>query len=118
MFDDFELALNSYLVCALWSSLDHETGEALDEDYTVEDFEKVGLAMMEEDLWDFIDRNAADLEGLTAEEVGHNFWLTRNRHGAGFWDLGLGERGDRLTEAAHTYGKVDLVTDGFWVYAN
>lgn len=38
--------------------------------------------------------------GLTLEEAGHNFWLTRNGHGAGFWDRGLGGIGDALTAAA------------------
>ena len=38
----------------------------------------------------------------------HDFWLTGNRHGAGFWDRGYGADGDTLTEAAHGYGDVDL----------
>jgi len=24
--------------------------------------------------------------GMTATQAGHDFWLTRNHHGAGFWD--------------------------------
>lgn len=36
--------------------------------------------------------------------AGHDFALTRNRHGAGFWDRGLGRIGDMLTEEAHAYG--------------
>lgn len=39
--------------------------------------------------------------GLTGEQVGHNLWLTAQRHGTGFWDCGLGTVGDRLTELAH-----------------
>lgn len=42
------------------------------------------------------------------EQAGHDFWLTRNRHGAGFWDRGLGEVGDKLTTAAHSYGDSNL----------
>ena len=46
------------------------------------------------------------------EALGHDFWLTRNGHGAGFWDRGLGELGDRLTGLAKPYGTVDLyITD-------
>lgn len=37
--------------------------------------------------------------------AGHDFWLTRNGHGAGFWDRGLGDLGDRLTTLAKTYGE-------------
>ncbi len=46
--------------------------------------------------------------GLSFAKAGHDFWLTRERHGAGFWDEGLGSIGDRLTEAAHAYGSFDL----------
>lgn len=31
-------------------------------------------------------------------QFGHDYWLTRNGHGAGFWDRGLGEVGDKLSE--------------------
>lgn len=43
-----------------------------------------------------------------AEKSGHDFWLTRNRHGVGYWDRGLGDVGHNLTEAAHTFGSADL----------
>jgi hypothetical protein len=39
------------------------------------------------------------------EQFGHDFWLTRNRHGAGFWDRGLGSLGDALSELAHVAGQ-------------
>lgn len=44
----------------------------------------------------------------TPEQNGHDFWLTRNRHGAGFWDRGYGEVGDKLTEAAQKYSECNL----------
>jgi hypothetical protein len=40
---------------------------------------------------------------------GHDFTLTANHHGAGFWDRG--ERtgaAERLTEASHPYGSIGL----------
>jgi hypothetical protein len=40
--------------------------------------------------------------------AGHDFWLTRNRHGAGFWDRGLGDVGKQLTDMSHPYGEVSL----------
>jgi hypothetical protein len=51
----------------------------------------------------FVNDNAADLLGLDPSQVGHDFILTANDHGAGFWDRGLGERGDRLTQAVRGY---------------
>ena len=44
--------------------------------------------------------------------AGHDFWLTRNRHGAGFWD-GDWKDGDKLTEMSHDEGEIYLyVEDG------
>lgn len=39
--------------------------------------------------------------------AGHDFFLTREGHGAGFWDRGLGEIGETLSEAARRYGEAD-----------
>ena len=44
-----------------------------------------------------------------AELSGHDFALTRNRHGAGFWDRGLGEIGDMLTDECKPYGAHTLI---------
>ena len=43
--------------------------------------------------------------GKTWDAFGHDLWFTRNRHGAGFWDRGLGDIGQALTEAAHKIGE-------------
>lgn len=40
--------------------------------------------------------------------AGTDYWLTRNRHGAGFWDRGLEQLGTELTAAAHADGSLDL----------
>ena len=39
-----------------------------------------------------------------AFQHGGDFYLTRNGHGAGFWDRGYGDVGKQLTEAAKVYG--------------
>lgn len=45
----------------------------------------------------------------TWEHIGHDFWLTSQEHGAGFWDRGLDEAGDTLTDSVSGYeGIVDL----------
>lgn len=105
--DDFTRA---YLECALWSSTDDE-GSPLDDSAGIEDCSARLLEQATEDCRDFREANASDLDGIEDSQAGHDFWLTRNRHGAGFWDRGLGERGARLTEAAHVYGEVYLWTD-------
>ena len=42
------------------------------------------------------------------DRAGHDFWLTRNREGAGFWDGFWGEDGDTLTELAQEFPEVDV----------
>ena len=42
---------------------------------------------------------------------GHDLYLTRERHGAGYWDRGLGELGDYLTDIAHAYGAAETLFD-------
>ena len=45
---------------------------------------------------------------LPADALASDFVLTRNGHGAGFWDRGLGADGNKLTRMAKTYGTVGL----------
>jgi hypothetical protein len=97
----------AYVECALWSSTD-EDGEPLDSAYSVDDIAPDTLQAMIEDCQAFQADQSADLAEMSAEQAGHDFWLTRNRHGAGFWDRGLGDVGQRLTDAAHVWGSVDL----------
>lgn len=40
-----------------------------------------------------------------AERAGADYWFTRNGHGCGFWDRGLGEPGDALSAAARHSGR-------------
>ena len=46
-----------------------------------------------------------------AELAGHDFALTRNGSGTGFWDRGLGEMGDMLTEECKPYGAHRVIID-------
>lgn len=107
----------SYIVCALWSSTDDPEacrGEHLDDIYGLADISMRAIAQMTEDCATFQFRHGAKLArayaapGYTPERAGHDFWLTRNGHGAGFWDRGLGGLGDELTSAAKMYGGCDL----------
>lgn len=95
-----------YVTAALWSSTD--AGEPLDANYGPEDFDTSARLSMARDCEAFMDAHAFSLASIDAEQAGHDFWLTRNEHGAGFWDRGLGELGDRLTDAAHAYGSQDI----------
>jgi len=60
-------------------------------------------------------RDVLEKSGMDFELFAHDFWLTRNNHGAGFWDSPeiWGEYGDALTEIAHRQGELcAYVQDG------
>jgi hypothetical protein len=102
----------AYLECALWSSTGDDD-QPLDDDHSTDDIAPEALQSAIDDCRSFQADNADDLDGLDAEKSGHDFWLTRNGHGAGFWDRGLGALGDRLSKASKFYGSCDLyVVDG------
>ncbi len=100
-----------YLICALWAST-NDAGEPMDKDFEVEDFNKLAIESAEKEINDFLQLLEAENilweESMNEEQFGHDFWLTRNRHGVGFWDRGLGELGKKLTEWAHSYGSSDV----------
>lgn len=112
--DAFTLA---YIEAALWSSNDESTpsgGEPLDKNYGIEDIAPEAIAKMAEDCRRFQQENGVpryNRGDYTDEEMaGHDFWLTRNGHGAGFWDRGELDKPtqDRFTKAAHAFGSSDL----------
>ena len=112
--------IRGYMQAALWSStcIDSDDCEFLDEKYDESDLAKETLEQMEKDCIQFIKENDDDLfeygEQLTfynvtaSEFAGHDFWLTRNGHGAGFWDRGLKRLGDRLTSATEKFPEISL----------
>ena len=105
---NIDTVLHHYIVCALWSSTDDD-GDPLDY-YDIEDIDPDTLEAMRADVINFLEDNREILEesGLSDDSIGDDFWLTRNRHGAGFWDRGLGEIGQKLTKVCHSYGAVYL----------
>jgi len=103
--------IKGYITCALWAETDEE--EPLDTRYVIEDIAPVAMVSIAEDCLDFQQSNADLLQeyvacGRSMAQAGHDFWLTRNGHGAGFWDRGFGEVGDKLTAAAKVYGSCDI----------
>lgn len=97
-----------YLDCALWSSTGDD-GEPLDV-LGVEAIAPETRVKMRAELTDFVLKNQRLLmiSGLQDTQIGHDFWLTRNGHGAGFWDRGLGAIGEQLTQACKAFPEVNL----------
>lgn len=101
----------AYIEAALWSSTDNSDergGEPLDKNYDIEDFDDESLRKMEQDCKAFQEK-AGDLIDGQEEQAGHDFWLTRNGHGAGFWDGDWPEpAATELTNLSKEFGEVDL----------
>jgi hypothetical protein len=114
---DVDIFTHEYATAALWSSTD-EDEYPLDRNYTVDDIHPDSLALMRKDCEQFIQENMQDLltwrcHRYSVEEMGgHDFWLTRNGHGSGFWD-GDWEKevGKRLTKASKQFGEQYLYVD-------
>ena len=99
--------LTAYIEAALWSSTDDQD-VPLDSNYSIEDLAPETFQKMDEDCARFINENWEDI-GLDFTKAGHDFWLTRNGHGCGFWDGDWPEdAGERLTKASKRLGEVDL----------
>ena len=110
--------VRGYVATAMWTLTD-EDGDSLDY-LGLHDIAPATLRQAEDDCSHFL--TVADRHGLTldtdTERIGHDFWLTRNRHGAGFWDGDYTKRdGDILTEVAHAMGSAEwYVGDDGLVY--
>lgn len=120
---NLEEITRAYVTAALWSSTDDE-GEPLDAFRDETCIEPNTLADMRQDVRDFLAQCESLLPryieaGGTSEQLGHDFWLTRNRHGAGFWDRGLGLLGQSLTDLSHQAGEAWLyIGDDGFIYQN
>jgi hypothetical protein len=99
--------LSGYWGCVDFTASDSE-GEPIDCDSRHE-LPAETVAEMEADALDFLQAQWVWLHSCDdLSNAGHDFHLTRNHHGAGFWDGDWGELGGRLTEAAHTYGSCEV----------
>jgi hypothetical protein len=99
--------LEQYIETALWSSTDHND-EPLDKNYSIDDIDAETLKRCQTDIDAFIAKAGNLLDDLNGP-IMHDFWLTRNRHGAGFWDGDYPkEIGRKLTEISHSFGEIDF----------
>jgi hypothetical protein len=110
---------DQYIRTALWLCYDDnhgtEHGVPLDDAHDASDIDNDTLYELAEEFHDFVDQCYAD-DGLAEkhedfpdyDQLGHDFWLSRNGHGTGFKDRGLGDLGDKLHELAKTHGSCHL----------
>lgn len=132
--DQIQDAIDGVLDALLWATpafstvLDDGTiveDEKNDQSFSDLNFDRddvadISLVSVSREVIDFIGSNWADCllysesrdfdpsQGSVWSYLGHDLALTREHHGAGFWDRGLGELGDRLTEACKPYGEFNM----------
>lgn len=117
MFDTvaYDQVIDAHAYTLLWSSTDTE-GTPLDQDYYIEDIERESRQAMDAEVMSWMDTNerivSLYFQSSSPTLLGHDLALTRNGHGVGFWDRGLGDLGDELTEAAKLLGPIYLIEDG------
>lgn len=124
---DIEEVLEHYIAAALWTNeeelripQDLRDGDMSHTTYGRNDLMESAVEKMRADVTRFVNENHAALstwcgQGGTSieQQAGHDFWLTRNDHGCGFWESEWGDVGASLTKAAKGFGTVDLcVEDG------
>lgn len=121
-----ELSLHYYaeaawtgLTAALWTAT-HHNGTSLETlGFAVANIDADVSESFAREAAEFCHKHASDLSGIEAQQVGHDFVLTRNGEGTGFWDRGLGARGDRLTQTCRDYGGFHLyIGDNNMLYAH
>lgn len=101
----------AYIEAALWSSTDNADesgGEPLDRNYSASDIHADTMEKIIADCAKFQAEN--DIAGYGDKQAGHDFWLTRNGHGCGFWeeDHGTSEQCAKLDAASKAFGSFDL----------
>lgn len=129
---DLERMVQGYIDCAEWADCgpDDETHAKAWSDELADrmraDCEKF-VALCNEQLPALLDDLAELAPDYSDERFGHDLWLTRNGHGAGYWDRkeldlvpdgSCYSLGDNLSNVAKRMGACDLyVGDDDLVYA-
>lgn len=108
----------AYITTLLWSSTDDD-GEYLDTRYSMEDLDSSAIAEIVDECREFFEDNnfywtsceSPSDEYNIHELAGHDFALTRNGHGNGFWcrsEVYGKEHADYLTDESHSFGECNL----------
>jgi hypothetical protein len=107
----------AYIECMLWSSTgtEEEEFEFLDEKYSIDDLSPEALTQINKDIADFMGESYIEVSeayhkhNVDASQFGHDFWLSRNGHGTGFWDrpeVYTKELADKLNKKAKKFHEI------------
>lgn len=109
--------IRGYKVALLWANtyveVDGESVNISEVDVfpTIWDFTPEAEAEISQECNDFLSQDGVIgliesvlSDSYDSEYAGHDFLLTRSGHGAGFWDRGFGEAGDKLSDLSRPFG--------------
>ena len=106
-----------YIDALLWSSVNNDAEEEQYFDELAngyEDFDVESQERIDKDCKDFLEKALKFIPEDSFEQAGHDFALTRNDHGAGFWDredeYGQ-DAAEKLNILATSFGEVYLFYD-------
>ena len=115
----FNQILKDYLHALLWTEIDNNE-DALDLNYDIDDINHDTVTEQARQIERFIrEAKAGDyFRGVPTEMIGHDIALSRNRHGAGFFDRGY-EWADALQDIAEKMGEINAyVGDDGLIYVS
>lgn len=120
---EVDAATDAALECLAWTTPTHPEdgddmrGYLLDSEYEYSDAaratmrETIDAFMSDDTVSRLFDLLAALGTPFTPEQIGHDFILTANRHGAGFWDRDYRPRQhaalDALSDIVRPFGEID-----------
>lgn len=105
---------NAYIEAIIFTGARTDDPDATDNRYDISDdmLSQQAAKIIDRETETFYNLFSHMWEGhMTDEQAGHDFWLTRNRHGTGFWDRGNGKLGEYLTKGAHNFPEQSLYLD-------
>lgn len=113
--NNLETFTDGYIKTAIWSSVSDDSEEEMPitDNHNKNDIDKETLEHMEKTCRLFFEiggyneimKSETDLPSDSKDKydvAGHDFWLTQNGHGAGFWD-GDWPNGEKLTELSDKF---------------
>lgn len=111
--DDFDLFFGSYMEAVKFTDASTADDECNGCEFSDEAIDRMRTDCAK--FWDAHGEKIVDLDFINdvhpVEKAGHDFWLTRNGHGAGFWD-GDWDRwpvlARRLDQASKDVGNCDV----------
>ena len=119
---DLDALTRGYITAMFWTNSGDE-GSELNDSHGFESLAAETLCGIIQDCAAFKEANAENLRaaysllmGYDEARAGEDYWLTRNGHGVGFWDRGLGAVGDALTEACQNQTREVYVGDDGLIY--